>query len=195
MNINYKQPQFELFPSPSAVMDDTKRPWFLLASLTLPLESLVILSILAIMIGLFTFSIGVERGKQIAAHALDERVAAAWNVNTHKAVAPVVATVALQSQKKGVPTPVAKAKAVVLPTSKPALVASMRFTAQLSTYKNESFARQEAFALRGKGVQTFLLKSGAYWVVCAGSFPSKETLAGYVKKLPAQYRGSPARRF
>src|ERR1039457_4394343 len=89
MNINYKQPQFELFPANSATLDDTNKPKFLLANLTLSVESLVILTILGIMVAIFSFSLGVERGKHVAAQALDERVSAAWNVGA-RTVAPVV---------------------------------------------------------------------------------------------------------
>ena len=80
MNINYKQPQFELFPANSATLEDINKPKFLLANLTLSVESLVIFTILGIMVALFSFSLGVERGKHMAAQALDERVSAAWNV-------------------------------------------------------------------------------------------------------------------
>ena len=74
MNINYKQPQFELFPANSATLEDVNKPRFLLANLTLSIESLVILTILGIMMALFSFSLGVERGKHLTAQALDERV-------------------------------------------------------------------------------------------------------------------------
>ena len=87
MNINYKQPQFELFPANSATLEDINKPRFLLANLTLSVESLVIFSILGIMVALFSFSLGVERGKGLADQALDERVSAAWNVGARTPVA------------------------------------------------------------------------------------------------------------
>ena len=89
MNINYKQPQFELFPANSATLEDINKPKFLLANLTLSVESLVIFTILGIMVALFSFSLGVERGKHVAAQALDERVSAAWNVGA-RTMAPVL---------------------------------------------------------------------------------------------------------
>src|SRR5579863_8873226 len=93
MNINYRQPQFELFPANSATLEDINKPKFLLANLTLSLESLVIFTILGIMVALFSFSLGVERGKHLAAQALDERVSAAWNVGARIIAAPAVAAV------------------------------------------------------------------------------------------------------
>src|ERR1700691_979526 len=97
MNINYKQPQFELFPANSATLEDINKPKFLLANLTLSLESLVIFTILGIMVALFSFSLGVERGKHVAAQALDERVSAAWNVGARTMAPAAVVTVPAQS--------------------------------------------------------------------------------------------------
>src|SRR5208337_3248088 len=93
MNINYKQPQFELFPANSATLEDINKPKFLLANLTLSIENLVIFTILGIMVALFSFSLGVERGKHIAAQALDERVSAAWNVGARTMAVPVAVAV------------------------------------------------------------------------------------------------------
>src|ERR1700684_391856 len=90
MNINYKQPQFELFPANSATLEDINKPRFLLANLTLSVESLVIFAILGIMVSLFSFSLGVERGKHLAASALDERVSAVGNVGA-RTMAPAAA--------------------------------------------------------------------------------------------------------
>src|SRR5580698_3887877 len=91
MNINYKQPQFELFPANSATLEDINKPRFLLANLTLSVESLVIFAILGIMVSLFSFSLGVERGKHIAAQTLDERVSTAWNVGARTMAVAAVA--------------------------------------------------------------------------------------------------------
>src|SRR5581483_7877750 len=135
MNINYKQPQFELFPANSATLEDINKPKFLLANLTLSLESLVILAILGIMVALFSFSLGVEHGKGLAARTLDDRVAAAWNVSHPVASAPA---------------PVAPAQARVI-ASKPAAVnngyilgSGLRYTLQAATYGNEQYAQADA---------------------------------------------------
>lgn len=213
MNINYKPSQIELFPSSSNAIDELNKPRFFLASLTLSIESLVILSILGIMLTLFSFAIGVEQGKRSVAQALDERVAQAWNVGARRAHPTMMATAATtavavnakpavaQVGNKGVVASVqvqpqvAVAKPVAKPvvTSKPVKAATVapltgRYTAQLATYRNEKFARDEAMMLRSKGVQTFLVKSGNFWLVCGGQFKNKEEAAGFINKLPAKYR-------
>lgn len=199
MNITYKQPQFELFPQPTAMIDPASKPRFLLANLTLSLESLVILTILVIMIGLFAFSLGVERGKHLAAQALDERVGAAWNLAPHKPMMPVTAVKSSVAAVKPVVTAIRPAVAVVpvAAVAKPSAVTvpSVRFTVQLASYKNEAFARQDALGLKAKGLQSFLIKKGDFWLLCVGQYPSQENADAVAKRLQPKYKGLTVRRF
>jgi len=185
MNINYKQPQFELFPANSATLEDINKPKFLLANLTLSVESLVIFAILGIMVSLFSFSLGVERGKHIAAQALDERVSAAWNVGA-RTMAPVAALAV---------APQVMAPVFQRPVFNHGFVSGARYTLQVATYGNEEYARQDALLLKAKNFQSFLIKSGKYWLLCVGSYNNKESAAALLRKLPGQYRSSQVRRF
>ncbi len=185
VNINYKQPQFELFPAHSATLEDINKPKFLLAKLTLSVESLVVFTILGIMVALFSFSLGVERGKHLAAQALDERVSAAWNVGARTMVAPIAAAVVPPHS--------------MVPAQRPLIIhgfiSGTRYTLQAATYGNEEYARQDALLLKGKGFTSFLIKSGKYWLVCVGNFNNKESAAALLRKLPGEYRLSQVRRF
>ncbi|MDE2028716.1 MAG: SPOR domain-containing protein, partial [Candidatus Omnitrophica bacterium] len=139
----------------------------------------------AIMIALFSFSLGVERGKSLAAQTLDERVAAAWNVNPRPvAAAPVPA---VPAPVKVMPRPAADRGFIV--------GTGLRYTLQAATYANEQYAQGDALVLKGKGFPTFLIKSGKYWLLCIGNFSTKEAASGYSRKLPAVYRSSQVRRF
>jgi len=192
MNINYKQPQFELFPANSATLEDINKPKFLLANLTISVESLVIFTILGIMVALFSFSLGVERGKHVAAQALDERVSAAWNVGARTMAVPVAATIPVgMSELPG--RSVAEQKPAYNHGFMPGL--RMRYTLQAATYGNEEYARQDALSLKAKGFQSFLIKSGKYWLLCIGNFNNKESATGLLRKLPGQFRSSQVRRF
>ncbi len=202
MNINYKQPQFELFPASSATLEDVNKPKFLLANLTLSLESLVILTILVIMVALFTFSLGVERGKHLAAQALDERVGAAWNLAPHKPVLPtvaakpaVVAKVAMTPAKPIGNAGVMTATAAVV--AKPSVVAASttRYTVQLASYKNEAYARQDALSLKANGLPSFLIKKGNFWLLCVGQLPSKDNADALAKRLQPKFKNLSVRRF
>jgi cell division septation protein DedD len=198
MNINYKEPQFELFPANSATLEDINKPKFLLATLTLSTENLVILVILAIMIALFSFSIGVERGRVLAAQSLDEKAAAAWNVGGRRlAPAPVAVsaakstTVAGSTVKTGNSGAVHSAKAAA-----PAVTSSgQKWTVQLGSYKNENYAQQEALGLKAKGYPTFIVKSKDFYLVCIGQFASQVQANSFFAKLQAKYQGGQVRRF
>jgi septal ring-binding cell division protein DamX len=184
MNINYKQPQFELFPANSATLEDINKPKFLLANLTFSLESLVIFTILGIMVALFSFSLGVERGKHLAASALDERVSAAWNVGARTIAPAAVAAVPLE-----------RAVAQQRPQMNSGFVFGTRYTLQAATYGNEEYARQDALRLKAKGLPSFLIKSSKYWLLCVGNFNNKESAAALLRQLPGEYRSSQVRRF
>ncbi|MDE1920077.1 MAG: SPOR domain-containing protein [Candidatus Omnitrophica bacterium] len=184
MNINYKQPQFELFPANSATLEDINKPKFLLANLTFSVESLVILSILGIMVALFSFSLGVEHGKTLAAQALDARVSAAWNVGARTLAAPVAAIPAPAAVQN--PSPVNHGFIIGPGT---------RYTLQVATYSNEGYARQDALRLKKRGLQPFLIKSGRYWQLCTGNFRNKEAAAGFLRQLPGNLRSAQVRRF
>jgi hypothetical protein len=193
MNINYKQPQFELFPANSATLEDINKPKFLLANLTLSVESLVIFTILGIMVALFSFSLGVERGKHLAAQTLDERVSAAWNASARTVAAVPVAGMA------AAPSLMANHGYLSLNIHRMPLAQSVgigtRFTLQAATYGNEEYARQDALILKGKGYQSFLIKSGKYWLLCIGNFTNKESASGLLRRLPGEYRSAQVRRF
>ena len=193
MNINYKQPQFELFPANSATLEDINKPRFLLANLTLSVESLVIFAILGIMVALFSFSLGVERGKHIAAQALDERVSAAWNVGA-RTIAPAAAVAAVPVTRLA---PVQRMMSTPNPMQMPRVSTSFgtRYTLQAATYGNEEYARQDALFLKARGFQSFLIKSGKYWLVCVGQFNAKESALSLLRRLPGNYRSSQVRRF
>lgn len=209
MNINYKPTQFELFPAKSATLEDIDKHPLLLASLTLSIENLVILVILGIMIALFSFSLGVERGRGLAAQSLDEKAAAAWNVGGRRlAVAPVVPQVvkpaaAVNSSRnfgnKGFVRSTAFTQPTIAPRPKtmPAatVAGSGKWTVQVATYRNENYAQQEALGVRAKGFPTFILKSKDFYLVCVGQFASQAQADSFSQKVQAKYNGSQVRRF
>ncbi|MBF0489773.1 MAG: SPOR domain-containing protein [Candidatus Omnitrophica bacterium] len=219
MNINYKEPQFELFPANSATLEDINKPKFLLASLTLSTESLVILLILAIMIALFSFSLGVERGRSLVAQSLDEKVASAWNVGGRRLAVPPVAASIVPQVKPTVGTKVVSrtntngtvlrtvalahstnvvAKPVMartVSTTATTAVSTNKWTVQVATYKNENYAKQEALGLKAKGYPSFIVKSKDFYLVCVGQFGAQTQADSFFKRIQAKYQGSQVRRF
>ena len=204
MNINYKPTQFELFPAKSATLEDIDKHPLLLASLTLSIENLVILVILGIMIALFSFSLGVERGRSLAAQSLDEKAAAAWSVGGRRlaavasvpvAVKPTV-TVNSSTRISGNAGFIhSNAAKVTQPATMASSTGSNKWTVQVATYKNENYAQQEALGLKSKGYPTFILKSKGFFLVCVGNFGSQTQADSFSQKLQAKYKETQVRRF
>jgi cell division septation protein DedD len=201
VNINYKQPQFELFPGSSANAEDPSRPRYLLANLTLSIENLVVLSILGIMVAVFAYSLGVERGKHLmAAQARPvSLVPAASDLQTvavQQTVAPVVTTVARQTpaavnQSNAVPAavrPSAVTTTAVI-AQKPAVPASaFKYTIQVASYADEKFAHKAAGELNKNGFETLVMQKGKYAILCVGKFAQKNEAMSVISKLKSKYK-------
>ena len=204
MNINYKQPQFELFPGSSASADDPTRPRYLLANLTLSVENLVVLSILGIMVAVFAYSLGVERGKHVMASefkasALVESVTAQPAVVTaarQAAAAPAAVTTVRQAPASGVavnaaPTAVKPAAAVpaAVIAQKPVQIpaSAFKYTIQVASYADEKFAKRAAVDLNKIGFETLVLQKGKYAILCVGKFNKKNEAMSVISKLKAKY--------
>ncbi len=65
MNINYRETQYNFLDSVPVSSRDPNGPRVMSAQLTLSIENLVIFAIVSIMVLLFCFSLGVERGKRL----------------------------------------------------------------------------------------------------------------------------------
>jgi cell division septation protein DedD len=203
VNINYKQPQFELFPGNSNASQDTIKPKYLLANLTLTIENVVVLAILGIMVTVFSFSLGVERGKKIATVRFQEERAAAEIQDVPKAAVaaqvPVVPVSAAkvatsQVQPRGIALPEAQPKAVI-PAAEERKIELDGYTIQIASYKDVKFANKEADKLKQKGFQTYVLNKGDYAILCVGKFEGKTEANTYSQKLRSKYKDNLVRRF
>ncbi len=74
MNLNFKQSQFELFPDPNNPSSEVGKPRFFSANLTLTFENLVIVGIVALILAVVSYSVGVEKGKKYALREVREMV-------------------------------------------------------------------------------------------------------------------------
>lgn len=199
MNINYKQPQFELFPGQSATGHEANKPRLFLANLTLTIENLVVLSILCIMLSVFAYSLGVERGKYVMAAQFKQRV----QLKPLVAQAPAVAISAQAAEPKEqvqvaagnmvsqqtTAQPVPSAVTVpVIEQKLQAVVTDFKFTVQVASYADEKFARRVADDLNIKGYKTLVMKKGKHWILCIGKFNKKQEAVAMTAKLKLKYK-------
>lgn len=193
--------QFELFPGKHEPLVRDSGPRFFLRNITLSLETCVFLIVFMIIAMIFSFSIGVERGKRIVrkrsfppkAEALASKadlsqgLASENIVLTKASVAGNVSVPILET----VPEPSDSARADAgqnlekdnVPTDIKGV-----YTIQVASYKKDSFAQEEAVKLRKKGYETLVLLKGKYSIVCVGKFSHKEEAVKMSNKLKTNYK-------
>ena len=218
MNINYRQPQFELFPSNAEHLDDTDKPRYLLAKVTLSIENLVILLIICIMLTVLAYALGVEQGKRIAFFDQASRVGSrgtitqtaksntiqtqpAKTVTALKPLTSAVGSTAVVTQKlQGVAQPVIVAGTAV--AAKPLVAAAVvlnsvgakPYTIQVASYKDMKFAQLEAVNLKAKGWETQAIQKGSYVILCVGNFATRQEADEFARRLRPTYKDYVVRR-
>lgn len=203
-----KQTQFELFPR---ALNGEPRPKFCFAwkDLTLPAERIIVISIFAVMILIFSFALGVERGKKIAALS--------FGPQTVKSITPLKESRTAQTQamaqgvqgavnssfdvKTGNPSgfkPAVSAQTksqAALKTSLPApALAKGHYTIQVASFKSSQNAYEEAKILEKKGYPIFVLPKGSHSIVCVGKFIEEAEARQVVDKLKNRYKDCLIRR-
>ncbi len=208
MNINYKERQIDFLSQASGKEGENLQPRYMAAQISLSLENLVILSIVAIMMVIFSFAMGIERGKKIALSAPESSETVAANVpaakNDRDTVKDDAKVSSVDSQKMKAPAlssqTMVKGKPVVDVGAAPAAAAtavagSGAYTVQVATYKNEGPAQRAADVLKQKGFKdVYVLPKGSYTIVCVGNFQRKEDSSDTRRQLKSLYRDSLVRR-
>lgn len=162
-------------------------------------EKIILLIMSFIITGALSFSLGVERGKKMAAaNANDIQIEIA---NTKPQAAPI------QEQKKLFKniTEEEKNRLANLPQSLPVQLNNGNeketssekkpcYTVQLASYKTNTTAQKEAQKLQEKGHTTLVINKGNYIILCVGNFADKETAKTKLSELKKKYRDGIIRR-
>ena len=208
MNINYKESQIDFLSHVKGRADEPSPPRYMAAQISLSLENLVILSIVAIMILVFSFAMGIERGKRAAASGSypastdvasmaapadktpDNGEARAEKDDALKAKPGVVAARVMAKA-----APAVDPKIIPADTAAPAGPLNGAYTLQVASYKNSQPAQREADKLKQKGFRdVYVLPKGAYVIVCVGNFTRKEDASGVKRQLKSRYQDFVVRR-
>ena len=197
MNINYKQAQFELFPAGPGNADRIHKPQIFFSSLTFSLENIVILSIFIFMTVIFSFSLGVERGKRIILRVPLEMEHMLSGRGSSRAVkaGQSDSKQMLPSSATNVVTDVApQEKTIEKSSPQQQEIRDPTYTIQVASFKKEEYAQQEAVALRKKGFEIFVVPKGEYSIVCVGKFVQKDEAKVTLNRLQKTYRDCIVRR-
>lgn len=146
-----------------------------------------ILVIIAIVItGIISFSLGVEKGKRLAAVRNTARFDVALKTQNPKPQ-PVLKQIIRQERYDNLPI---KANQ---DTGSENLLAS-GYTIQLASYKTKGYAQKEADQLKRSGLSPIILSKGNYTILCVGNFPTQEKAQSLLSELSKRYKGCYTRR-
>ena len=205
MNINYKESQIDFLSHVTGKAEEPAHPRYMAAQISLSLENLVIFAIVAIMVVIFSFSLGIERGKGVALTASTGVVTDEKEVSSVPAGSGKTDKISGKADAKDLKADTQKIKSVtvqakvapgvvqpIVTRTKPTAGA---YTLQVASYKGLKSAQREADKLKQKGFDNvYVVPKGAYTVVCVGNFQNKEDASGVKRQLNNRYQGSVVRR-
>ena len=209
MNFSYrKQSQFELFPGNRPDAADISKPRYPFQEFTVSPENMIIVCIALLMVFVFSFSLGVERGKaNQSVSALAPKINALQN-KTSAIIAPQLQqnsvganTKPIQPQLQNNLTPAAGVNPVkAAPAPNVAEPAQMdpkavgNFTIQVASFKLEKNAQREAVILKDIGYETLVVAKGDHFIVCVGRFAESDAAKKFTARLKSRYKDSVVRR-
>ncbi len=135
-------------------------------NLSLSYEVLIIILIGAVLVASIIFSLGVERGRSLNA----------GDVELPAPIQPVVP----------VPAPV---EPVVAEAPKTPVAVDKPYTIQVASYKTRDIADKEIPKIRAMGYSADIMKKGDYFILCAGSFATKDAAKQAVAAIEKKYKG------
>jgi hypothetical protein len=144
-------------------------------------EKAVLVIVGFIIIGIVSFSLGVEKGKRISSAKLDSRLDLATVVKAPEPIQPRVQPESQPALKKG------DALVKIDPRALENKDITRKYTIQVASYQTNTLAKKEAEALRKKGLTALVLPKGSYTLLCVGNFASKETAASMLTELKKKY--------
>jgi len=189
--------QIELFPRVADHGEEKRHPRLFQRSLTISLENFFVFLVIILMGLVASFSIGVERGKQVTAKsspvgqplkaAVPQKDEAPGVVNSDTADKPVPVRVLAETAS------VVVAEREPAPQAAPA-VDDKTYTVQVASFKKERYAHKEAEGLKDKGYDIFVLPKGKYSILCVGKFRQKDAAEILSKKMRKKYKDCLIRR-
>ncbi len=139
-------------------------------------EVLIIVLIGAVLAVSVVFSLGVERGRNLSGKDI-----AIEEVAVPAAIEPVSVQVA------EAPEPAVQTAPVTVEPPKPA--ADKPYTIQVASYKVRDMADKELSRLKSAGYSAEVIKKGNYFILCVGSFESKDSAKKVLSEMQKKYKG------
>lgn len=166
------------------------------AGISLSAEKLIFVVIGLVMAAVLVYALGVERGKAIArrsptaaARPVAVRNVPAYSPTPLPATAPprTASAAAIRPGPEKAPVPPPKLTLPLTPSgiNKP-------YTIVAASFSNRENALAAVDALRKRGLEAFMVKSGVYFQVCVGTYPDKTSAPSQnaLAKIKSEYKGA-----
>jgi len=144
-------------------------------------EKVILLIIAFITVGIISFSLGVEKGKRVAANITLPRQVVTTDVQ--QPIKPITTTAVVVPP---VQQPVVQQKEILV----------KGYTVQIASYKFKDSAKKEAELLKKKGLSPIIISKGQYTVLCVGNFSDRKSAELFLTQITKnkRYQGSTIRR-
>ena len=172
--------QIEFFSDASTKSSKQKKEKFRLGKIILSLsyENMLILAIALIMLLVTCYSLGVEKGKQLA-QAAQEPAKVQTIVDTAEAKE--------KEQAKEEPTKSTPEKRVRVKVVNAEEAPRSKAYIQVASFLTNKYAQKESKRLKDKGYAPFTANWGKYKVVCVGGYQSQDEASRDLKQLKQLY--------
>ena len=171
-------------------------------TLSLHYEMLFIILIGVALVAAIIFSLGVERGRSLNGPEVEAPIPV-QPVVAAPPVEPVIPPVteapkplpkAPQAAKTVAVKPAEVTKkpvvnAAVQPKANASPAADKPFTVQVASYKVRGLAEKELLQVKTMGYSADIIKKGDYFILCAGSFATKDAAKQTLAALGKKYKG------
>lgn len=155
-------------------------------------EKAILITIGLLATGVFSFSLGVEKGKRITLLNANSRL----DIALKKEKASPEPVIIKQEYEPAPDTQaIAKRKEQKQAPQKNELKEYIQnYTIQIASYRTKANAQEEARALKKKGLSSFVLPKGKFSIVCVGNFLKQESARTLLAQLKKRYRDCYVRR-
>lgn len=145
-------------------------------NLSLSYEALIIILIGAVLVASIIFSLGVERGRSL-------------NTSDVELPAPIQPVVAAPAPVEQVVAEAPKPAPKAAEAPKSPAAADKPYTIQIASYKARDLADKEVPKIKAMGYSADVTKKGDYFILCAGSFATKDAAKQAVAAIEKKYKG------
>jgi len=137
--------------------------------ISLNVEHIIVLSVVVLMVMIFSFSLGVEKGKRITNSYQDDESVQVIEKQIEKVV-PVVEVKEETYEEQ------------VLPAEE-----IFEYTIQVASFQKQASVEQEAKRLEKKGYETIVIPKGKWIILCVGKFRNKQDAEVLHRELRKKY--------